>query len=315
MNFRQLRSFVAVYEEGSFSRAAVRENATQSGLSMQMRKLEDRLGLRLFERRAHGVTPTVAGKRYYAHCLPILNAMKRADEELQDMAGAVAGRLNVGLIPSIARSALAPVLSRYAEAFPNVELRLTEAYSGALTDQVRAQELDFAVVPPVVDGAGLEMRLLARDHEMLVSARGVGAPHRAPVRLADLAPLKLILPAPQNARRPALDAHMATHGIAVARVIELDAMMATFDLVAHSDWTTILPLIACIGDLDAASDDNAAPSLCLNPIVGPEITSDFLLINPASRPLSTAARHFVGAFEQELLRCTSLWDDLVGKSA
>ena len=55
MNFRQLRSFVAVYEEGSFSRAAARENATQSGLSMQLRKLEERLGIRLFERRAHGV--------------------------------------------------------------------------------------------------------------------------------------------------------------------------------------------------------------------------------------------------------------------
>jgi DNA-binding transcriptional LysR family regulator len=306
MNFRQLRSFVAVYEEGSFSRAAARENATQSGLSMQLRKLEDRLGVRLFERRAHGVEPTVAGKRYYARCLPILNAMKQADEELQDMAGAVAGRLTVGLIPSIARSALAPVLSRYAEAFPNVELRLTEAYSGALTEQVRAQELDCAIVPPTADTAGLEMRLLARDHEVLVTAQGVGAARLVPVRLADLAPLKLILPAPQNARRPALDALLATHGIAVARVMELDAMMATFDLVAHSDWTTILPLTACVGDLRGGDT-----GLWLNPIVDPVIASDFMLINPASRPLSTAARHFVDAFEQELLRCTGLWDDLV----
>jgi LysR family nitrogen assimilation transcriptional regulator len=310
MNFRQLRSFVAVYEEGSFSRAAARENATQSGLSMQMRKLEDRLGVRLFERSAHGVVPTVAGKRYYDRCLPILNAMMQADEEMHDMAGTVAGRVTVGMIPSIARSALAPVLSRYADAFPNVELRLIEAFSATLTEQVRAQELDCAVVPPTADTAGLEMRLLARDHEVLLSANGVGAPRLTPVRLADLPPLKLILPAPQNARRPVLDAHMAAHGIAVARVMELDAMMATFDLVAHSDWATILPLTACLDDLQPEGG-----GLWLNPIVDPAIVSDFVLINPASRPLSTAAHHFVDAFAEELLRSTALWDDLVRQAS
>lgn len=315
MNFRQLRSFVAVYEEGSFSRAAARENATQSGLSMQMRKLEDRLGVSLFERSAHGVVPTVAGKRYYDRCLPILNAMMQADEEMHDMAGTVAGRVTVGMIPSIARSALAPVLSRYADAFPNVELRLIEAFSATLTEQVRAQELDCAVVPPTADTAGLEMRLLARDHEVLLSANGVGAPRLAPVRLADLPPLKLILPAPQNARRPVLDAHVAAHGIAVARVMELDAMMATFDLVAHSDWATILPLTACLDDLHADESADGRGGLWLNPIVGPAIASDFVLINPASRPLSTAAHHFVDAFAEELLRSTALWDDLVRQAS
>ena len=129
------------------------------------------------------------------------------------------------------------------------------------------------------------------------------------MRLADLPPLRLIMPAPENARRPVLDAYMATHGITVDRIMELDAMMATFDLVTHSEWATILPLTACIDELRTeAGDDNR---LWFNPIVGPEIASDFMLIHPASLPLSTAARHFVDAFEAELRHCTGMWARLV----
>lgn len=110
MNFRQMRAFISVYEEGSFSAAAVRENATQSGLSMQIRNLEERLGVRLFERGPQGVAATPAGRIYYARCLPILNAAQMAEEEVQALAGDIYGKLRVGVIPSLSRSGLAQVL-------------------------------------------------------------------------------------------------------------------------------------------------------------------------------------------------------------
>ena len=62
MNLRQLATFVGVYEERSFSKAARRLNATQSGLSMQTQLLEERIGTRLFDRSPRGVTPTYAGR-------------------------------------------------------------------------------------------------------------------------------------------------------------------------------------------------------------------------------------------------------------
>ena len=76
MDLRQLEQFVAVYEEGSFSRAARRENCTQPGLSVQIRNLEEQLGVELFTRTARGVDPTVAGKRFYTKSLAILNAVE-----------------------------------------------------------------------------------------------------------------------------------------------------------------------------------------------------------------------------------------------
>ena len=66
---RQIRAVIAVCEEGSFTRAAERENATQSGISQHVAAVERTLGVRLFERTTGGVTPTPAGLRYYKRCV------------------------------------------------------------------------------------------------------------------------------------------------------------------------------------------------------------------------------------------------------
>ncbi|MSO81173.1 MAG: LysR family transcriptional regulator [Alphaproteobacteria bacterium] len=95
MNLRQMRAFVSVYEEGSFSAATVRENATQSSLSVQIRNFEELLGVRLFERGPQGVTPTPAGRVCYARCLPIFNAVDSPAEEISAMSGDVYGKLRI----------------------------------------------------------------------------------------------------------------------------------------------------------------------------------------------------------------------------
>ncbi|MBN8920029.1 MAG: LysR family transcriptional regulator, partial [Rhizobiales bacterium] len=132
MDLRQIRYFVAVYEEGSFSRAARRENCTQPGLSVQIRQLEEALDQRLFERNARGVTPTIAGKQFYASCTEIMGAVKSARQRMLDLAGRVAGRINIGVPPSFSKLALPAMLTRYAREYPHVEVRLAEAYSGTL---------------------------------------------------------------------------------------------------------------------------------------------------------------------------------------
>ena len=100
MNFRQLSTFVGIYEEGSFNKAAQRLNATQSGLSMQIRNLEDSLGCSLFDRTAKGVTPTVAGTRLYATAVDILRQLDGAEAELRNLSGMISGRLR----PATAKS-------------------------------------------------------------------------------------------------------------------------------------------------------------------------------------------------------------------
>ena len=110
---RQIRAVIAVCEEGSFTRAAARENATQSGISQHVAAAERPLGVKLFERSAVGVKPTPAGQRYYKRCIEALDQLARAGEEARNLASLVTGDLRIGLIPTLTRAALAPALEQF----------------------------------------------------------------------------------------------------------------------------------------------------------------------------------------------------------
>jgi LysR family transcriptional regulator, nitrogen assimilation regulatory protein len=144
---RQVRAVIAVCEEGSFTRAAARENATQSGISQHVANVERTLGVKLFERSSVGVTPTPAGLRYYKRCVEAVGLLESASEEMRALAGFVTGDLRIGLMPTFTRAALAPTLQQFVPRHPDVRLHIVEGYSGKLTEMVLADELDFAVVP------------------------------------------------------------------------------------------------------------------------------------------------------------------------
>ena len=96
------------------------------------------------------------------------------------------GNIVIGLMPTMTRCALAPVLARFIERHPNVVVRVVEGYSAALTEQVLAGELEFAVVPAFTGAPGLKSRLFLRTPELLVASRRSELKPLVPVRLADL---------------------------------------------------------------------------------------------------------------------------------
>ena len=109
---RQIRAIIAVCEEGSFTRAAARENATQSGISQHVAAAERTLGVKLFERSAAGVTPTPAGQRYYRRCIEAVGQLANAAEEVRGFAARVSGDLRIGLIPTLTRALAVELAAR-----------------------------------------------------------------------------------------------------------------------------------------------------------------------------------------------------------
>src|SRR5437870_1522143 len=105
-SLRDLRLFVAAYEEGSFTAAAARENATQSGVSQHMHKLEAGFGIQLFIRGAGSIIPTPAGDIYYRHCIEILRAFQTSKNEMEKFRKGLSGEVVVGLMPTLTRCAL-----------------------------------------------------------------------------------------------------------------------------------------------------------------------------------------------------------------
>ena len=289
---RQIQAVIAVCEEGSFTRAAEREHATQSGISQHVAAVEKALGVRLFDRTAAGVTPTSAGLRYYRRCVDAVGLLEKAGEDIRSLAGTVSGRLRIGLMPTFTRAALAPTLQHFVPAHPDVELHIVEAYSGTLTEQVLSDQLDFAIVPAFEGRVGLKSRLILRDREVLISARTSPFKPLAPVRLADCAQLKIVVPGPDNVRRRNLHVYFQSNGVAIERMIEMDAMMATFDFVACTDFFTVLPGLICVNDI-------GRDEFTINPI-DPPLYAEFIVITPARRTLSTPARLFLEQFEADL---------------
>ncbi len=304
---RQVRAVIAVCEEGSFTRAAERENATQSGISQHVAAAERALGVKLFERTSAGVVPTPAGLRYYRRCVEAVGLLDTAGEEARSLASFVTGDLRIGLMPTFTRAVLAPTLDYFIARHPDVRLHIVEGYSALLTEMVLADELDFAVVPSFEGRIGLKSRLLVRDREMLLSGPRRGLTPLAPVRLKDCRPFKVIVPGPHNVRRRNLETYFHTHGVEVDAMMEMDAMIGTLEFVARSDWVTVLPSLISVNDI-------ASGELIVNPLADPPLRAEFVVIQPARRTLSAQARLFLERFEAEVSHIHAVWDAAIAAS-
>lgn len=300
-SLQDIRLFVAAYEERSFTAAAQRENATQSGVSQHIRKLEERFQLNLFTRDKGRVAPTPAGDSYYRGCLDVLRAHDAATKTVQAYAGGLEGEVVVGLMPTMTRCVLAPALVRFVEAHPNAAIRVIEGYSASLTQLVQSAELDFAIVPATAGITGVKSRLYLRTPEILVGARAHSRRgNMEPVRAADLGRLRLVAPSRVNTRRLSIETYLASNGVAIERLLELDAMLGTLDLVGQSDWVAVLPGIMM------ATDTEAGP-LTLNPLAAPAFMLDLMLIEPARRTLSPIAAAFLALLEEQGALLNARW--------
>jgi LysR family nitrogen assimilation transcriptional regulator len=298
MDLKQIRYFVAAYEEGSFSRAAQREHCTQPGLSVYIQRLESLVAHRLFQRKARGVTPTIAGRHFYACCADVLKTVAVARQRMLDMAGSVATQINIGVSPTLFKGVLPWMLPDYLSSHPYVDVRLAEAYSGTLTDWVISGEVEVAIVtkPPV--HLGLETTHFFRDRLVLVTRPNGGlqkARRTSRRHVAELAKLKLVLPSSRHSLRQVIEADVRLGRSAAGRVLEIDGMLGTLELVRNSDWATVVASTA-------VRDEVKQGRLLAEPLQEPELWLDFYLVRTKDALLSVACREFLDRLMETLVR-------------
>ena len=292
-SLRQLNSLIAVYEEGSFTAASERENATQSGISQHISAIEKELGINLFTRNSNGVIPTTICHGFYKKSIEAIRTLKTAEQEAMNAGKGLSGKVNAGLMPTFTRAALAPVLKSISTTHPNIEISIVESYSGSLTDMVKAGELDFALVPVMTGTQGIKYSNLVRDREVLVSSPSFGNNQGEEISLKNLAPLKIVLPTKANIRRIKLEDYFTAHSIEIANIMEMDSMIGTLELVGSTDWVTILPYLICVPDTHSNLRH-------INPICEPNIYSDFVIIEPIGRSLTPQATFFLKMLKEEI---------------
>jgi DNA-binding transcriptional LysR family regulator len=295
VDIRTLKTFVAAYQQGSFSAAARRIHSTQPGVSVQIAALESELGVSLFERKSRQVCPTIAGKRLYTHAVQLIQDANRAEKEISALSGTVSGAISAGIPPTLSKAVLAAVLSRYVVEYPNVEIRVTEAYSDTLLSLVEGREVDFAFVTQVPNHPAITFQRVYQDRFVLVYGEQVPLDPNLPVRL-DIEPyFKFVLPSLRHGLHRLLSEPLQTRRIITERVIELDGLSGALEFLSMSNWVALLPTAAVHGI-------GSEYKLRFSPLAGDEIKIDYFVARAKTEATSVAGEAFIKITSSELDR-------------
>jgi LysR family hydrogen peroxide-inducible transcriptional activator len=173
MTLVQLEYLIAVDTYRSFVLAAEKCFVTQPTLSMQIQKLEDALGVRLFDRSHQPVVPTEMGKLIIAQARVVLRESKKIMELVQEQKGELAGELKLGIIPTIAPYLLPKVLGTFMEKYPQVQLQIWEYTTERIIRELKVGLLDCGILStPVQDPQLYEKPLFYEPFVAYVSANG-----------------------------------------------------------------------------------------------------------------------------------------------
>lgn len=197
MDLRQLRYFNALAETLNFHRAAERLHISQPPLTVAIRKLEEDLGVALFERDPRGVRLTTAGLAAIAPAREALAAAEKVREAVRQGAAGLRGRLSVGFIGSAIGELLPRIVSPFRKAYPEVELALEELNSVEIVRGIAARRLDIGLVRlPVMDSAPVAIDVIETDELVAVLPASDVLARRKTLDLGALADRSFIIYSP-----------------------------------------------------------------------------------------------------------------------
>ncbi|KAK48658.1 LysR family transcriptional regulator [Caballeronia jiangsuensis] len=292
MNLKQLETFLVVAELGSISRAAQALGVAQSLVSRNLTQLEEEWGDRLFERTGRGVMLTEFGRRVQPEVALLLNQAERLVVAVKESAGALAGTVHIGLLPSLAPQLLPLLFADISEKAPAVKLHVAEGFSGTLDEQLGNGRLDMIVVNRYGPAQGRHEDVLGIVDTFLVGDPRHDVFRSQAIAFRKLAGLRLVLPAAPNGLRAMLDHVARESGTSLNIVMEVDTLIAMKEVAASGGAFTILPELA-------VREEQRTGRLAAARIERPAIKRTIALGFTRQRPLSKAAR-FVGARLREL---------------
>lgn len=147
MEIRQIQSFIVITQEGSFSKAAELLGYSQSAITVQIRLLEEELGMRLFDRMGKKISLTVQGRQFLGCANEIMKQVQIAAHLKEDLrTQELKNPLHIGTLASICFSKLPPILTHFRQNHPKVPLRITTATPKALVNMMEHNQLDLIYI-------------------------------------------------------------------------------------------------------------------------------------------------------------------------
>jgi LysR family hydrogen peroxide-inducible transcriptional activator len=249
MNLRDLRYLLAVVEHEHFGRAAKACGISQPTLSVQVRKLEELLGVALFERTNKAVTATAACERLIGHARAAVAEAEAILAVARNLRDPLAGRFRLGIIPTLAPYLLPLVFAPLREALPALEVEPWEDQTTALLERLRAHELDAALLATEVDGPDLASQPLFAEPFLAALPPEHPLAEREVVAEADLARDILVLADGHCLRGQALAA--CGYSGALGGALRASSLPTLLNMVAAGYGTTLIPGLATGAAQDA----------------------------------------------------------------
>src|SRR5882762_7758348 len=260
MDLKQLRTFRAVAELGSLSKAADRLRSAQPALSRHIKLLEHELRVELFVRNGRGMLLTSAGRMLLDRTTGLIRQIEQVSDDLKSANGNPSGRV--------------------ITEFPDVSLRIVESYGGHLVEWLHRGEMDLAIIyGPAVD-LHLQVQSIGREDIVAVGPPGSGLSKRKQVDLKWLVKQRLILPSISHGLRALLEKALAREKSKLDAMIEVDSYRAQISLMEEGLGYTLLPPSAIRTEVAAKRLEMAA--------VSPSVSRELILASPIAHPPSIA---------------------------
>ncbi len=250
ISLRQLRYFVKTVDAGNITRAAEQLFVAQPALGLQIRQLEESLGVSLLSRHSRGVSPTRAGSLLYERAVEILRMVDDTQRVVaaagrQDVEAVVLG-LTHGVMALLGRD----IVIGARDTLPGIALTLIEEMSVVLMDALEREELDIAVAYDIHQRPGL-LRVPLIEEELVFVSSPAADPDDSPIAYRELIAQPLVLQGPRDVIRQQLEATAQRLALPVNAVLDVTAISAVKSLVAHGDGVTVMPYGTVLADVNS----------------------------------------------------------------
>lgn len=237
MELRQLRYFVSVAREGSFSKASEKLHIAQPALSRQIQLLEDEFGVELLHRTAKGAHATEAGRRFKEMAEFVLNYVAEMKPSLTQFASEPSASIVVGLPPSLAFMLAPRLVEETQRRFPLVTLRIIEGLSVFLAEWLEEFRLDLAVLTDYGPIAGIERHFIEEDDMVFVGTPAKLKKYDKTIPLKDVEDFPLLI---THGFRSIISEHFAAEHIEPNYHMELDSIPIAKEMVLRGLYCSIL---------------------------------------------------------------------------
>jgi LysR family nitrogen assimilation transcriptional regulator len=274
MNLRQLKYFIGVVEAGNMTRAAERLHVAQTALGMQIRQLEEDLGVTLLVRHSRGVEPTEAGSLLHKRALAILKMVDEARNDVRACEKNITETIRLGITPALMLSCGTEIAIAAREQLPQVALSMAEAMSHVLIDTLIQGQADFILCYDVPDLPQLSRTALLQDELVLVTLPA--ADKGQPIAFVDALGQSLAMPEEGDSIRTVVTRTARDLGLDLKVAYEVRSIAAMKQIVSRGAASSILPYFA-------VADEVHSGKLDARPITMPAIKRTLFLATSSQR--------------------------------